>query len=87
MVMAEEEIFSRFAEILEQIGGVSASTVTFEADLVVDLEISSLPMVEIIVAAEDKFGVQIPDEVLGELRTVRDFVRYALRAQSEVAAT
>jgi acyl carrier protein len=81
MVMTEDEIFSSFAEILEQVGGVPASTVTYEADITDDLEISSLSLVEIIVAAEDIFEIQIPDEALKELRTVRDFVRYSRRAQ------
>jgi len=85
MVMTEDEIFSCFAEILEQVGGVAVGTVTYEADITDDLEISSLSLVEIIVAAEDKFAVEIPDEALKELRTVGDFVSYAQRVLCSAA--
>lgn len=89
MVMIEHEIFSSFVKIIEEVTGIPASRVTHEADITDELGISSLSLVEIIVAAEDAFCVEIPDEALGELRTVQDVVRYVQRAQqaAEVAAT
>lgn len=89
MVMIEQEIFSSFVNIIEEVTGIPASKVTHEADITDELGISSLSLVEIIVAAEDQFNVEIPDEALGELRTVRDVVRYVQRGQraAEVAAT
>jgi acyl carrier protein len=81
MVMAEHEILSRFAEIVEEFTGIPASKVTHEADMSDDLDISSLSMVEIIVSAQDIFNIQIPDRALGELRTIADVVRYVQRAQ------
>jgi acyl carrier protein len=81
MVVNEHEIFSCLADIVEQVAGIAASTVTYEADITDDLGISSLSLVEIIVAAEDKFSVEIPDEALKDLRTVQDFVSYVQRVQ------
>jgi acyl carrier protein len=81
MVMTEHEIFVSFAEIVEQVAGIAAGKVTYEADITDDLGVSSLSLVEIIVAAEDKFSIEIPDEALKDLRTVQDFVGYAQRVQ------
>ncbi len=85
MAMTEHEIFARLAEILVEVGGVSASLVTREADIVDDLGISSLWMVEIIIAAEGKFNVEIPDDALKDLRTVQDVVSYVHRVQASGA--
>jgi acyl carrier protein len=81
MAMTEQEIFAGFAETVEQFSGTPASDVTLEADLTEDLDIDSLTMVEVIVSAQDKFGVEIPDEDLKDLQTVQDVVNYVLRAQ------
>jgi acyl carrier protein len=81
MAMTEHEIFAGFAATVEEIAGTPASDVTLEADLTEDLDIDSLTMVEILVSAEDKFGVQLPDEDLRDLRTVRDVVDYVQRVQ------
>ena len=45
-----------------------------------DLDIDSLSMVEIAVAAQDKFGVEIPDDQLKDLKTVQDVIDYVRRA-------
>lgn len=79
MAMTEEEIFSSFAKILNEVGGISAKEVTLEADLTDDLGVSSLDMVEIITSAEDEFSIEIPDEALKDLRTVKDVVGYVRR--------
>jgi acyl carrier protein len=47
-----------------------------EKSFVDDLDIDSLSMVEIAVAAQDKFGVEIPDDELKNLKTVKDVVAY-----------
>jgi acyl carrier protein len=79
--MTEQEILTGFAQTVEEFADVPASKVTLEADLTDDLEIDSLSMVEIVVSAQDKFGVEIPDDQLGRLKTVQDVVRYVQRAQ------
>ncbi|MBO0874341.1 MAG: acyl carrier protein [Pseudonocardia sp.] len=74
--MSNEKILADFAEIVEEIAGVDAEEVTPEKSFVDDLDIDSLSMVEIAVAAQDKFGVEIPDEQLKDLKTVQDVVNY-----------
>ncbi len=77
--MNEQEILAGIGEIVEEIAGVPADEVTpsksFVDDLD-DLDIDSLSMVEIAVAAQDKFGVEIPDDQLKDLTTVQDVVNY-----------
>jgi acyl carrier protein len=81
MAMTEHEIFAGFAATVEKFAGTPASDVTLEADLIEDLDIDSLIMVEIIVSVQDKFGVEIPDEALKDLRTVQDVVDYVQHVQ------
>jgi len=76
MAMSEQEILSGLGEIVEEIAGVPASQVSPEKSFVDDLDIDSMSMVEIAVAAQDKFGVEIPDDELKNLKTVADVVQY-----------
>ena len=74
--MNEQEILAGLGEIVEEIAGVPAAEVTPSKSFVDDLDIDSLSMVEIAVAAQDKFGVEIPDDQLKDLTTVQDVVNY-----------
>jgi acyl carrier protein len=74
--MNEQEILAGLGEIVEEIAGVPANEVTPSKSFVDDLDIDSLSMVEIAVAAQDKFGVEIPDDQLKDLATVQDVVNY-----------
>jgi len=74
--LTDQEILAGLAEIIDEIAGVPADEVTPEKNFVEDLDIDSLSMVEIAVAAQDKFGVEIPDEQLKDLKTVQDVVNY-----------
>jgi acyl carrier protein len=74
--MNEQEILAGLGEIVEEIAGVPADEVTPSKSFVDDLDIDSLSMVEIAVAAQDKFGVEIPDDQLKDLATVQDVVNY-----------
>jgi acyl carrier protein len=80
MAMTEEEILTGLAEIIDEVAGVPADQVTPEKTFVDDLDIDSLSMVEIAVAAQDKFGVEIPDEQLKDLKTVQDVISYVRRS-------
>jgi acyl carrier protein len=74
--MTEQEILAGLGEIVEEIAGVPAAEVTPDKSFVDDLDIDSLAMVEIAVAAQDKFGVEIPDNQLKDLATVHDVVNF-----------
>ncbi len=78
--MTDQEILAGLAEIIEEIAGTPADEVTPGANFVDDLDIDSLSMVEIAVAAQDKFGVEIPDEQLKDLKTVQDVVNFVAKS-------
>ena len=56
-----------------------ADEVTPNKTFVDDLDIDSLSMVEIAVAAQDKFGVEIPDDQLKDLTTVQDVINFVVK--------
>lgn len=71
-----QEILEWLGAIIEEIAGVPASEVTPEKRFADDLDVDSLSMVEIAVAATDNLGVDIPDEQLRKLATVQDVIDY-----------
>ena len=71
-----QEIQSGIAEILEEVAGVTPADVSPEKSFTDDLDVDSLSMVEVVVAAEEKFGVKIPDNEVQNLKTVGDAVSY-----------
>ena len=76
------DIQSELAAIVEEIAGVPADDVQLDKEFIADLDVDSLSMVEIVVAAEEKFGVRIPDDQVKNLRTVGDAVNYIDTAQA-----
>ena len=83
--MTEQEILEGLGEIVEEIAGVPAAEVTPGKSFVDDLDIDSLAMVEIAVAAQDKFGVEIPDDQLKDLATVQDVVNFVSKSAGSSA--
>ena len=77
-----EEIRTDLADIVNEVAGVPTEDVQLDKSFTDDLDVDSLSMVEIIYAAENKFGVSIPDEEAKNLRTVGDAVAYIERAQA-----
>jgi acyl carrier protein len=80
-VATEKEILAGLAEIIDDIVGIDQSEVTPEKNFIDDLDIDSLSMVEIAVAAQDRFGVEIPDEELRNLKTVKDVINFVQSLQ------
>src|SRR3954464_13648459 len=70
------EITSGLAEILEEVAGVNPDDVARDKCFTDDLHVDSLSMVEVVVGAEEKFGVKIPDNEVQNLKTVGDAVSY-----------
>jgi acyl carrier protein len=83
--MNDQEILAGLGEIVEEIAGVPADEVTPGKSFVDDLDIDSLSMVEIAVAAQDKFGVEIPDDQLKDLTTVQDVVNFVAKNSGSTA--
>lgn len=74
--MTQQDILNGLAQIVNEIAGVPVADVQPEKSFIDDLDVDSLAMVEIATAAEDHFGVRIPDDDLKDLKTVGDAVRY-----------
>jgi len=71
-----ETIEAKVREIIINEFGVEADKVTPEASFVEDLGADSLDTVELVMAFEEEFGLDIPDEDAEQMRTVGDAVRY-----------
>ncbi|MFN8076163.1 MAG: acyl carrier protein [Kineosporiaceae bacterium] len=81
MALSEQEILSGLAEIVNEETGVPADDVQLDKSFTDDLDIDSLSMMTIVVNAEEKFGVRIPDDDVKNLKTVGDAVSYIQSAQ------
>jgi len=68
--------FERIKEIIVEQLGVDESEVTMEASFVEDLGADSLDIVELVMALEEEFELQIPDEDAEKIRTVGEAVQY-----------
>mgnify|MGYP002564864693 FL=1 len=68
--------FEKIREIIMEQLSVPESAVTMDTHLMKDLEADSLDAVEIIMAIEDEFEIEIPDEDAEKFQTVGDLVRY-----------
>ena len=71
-----ESTEERVREIIVNELGVEPEKVTPEASFVEDLGADSLDTVELVMAFEEEFGIEIPDEDAENLQTVGDAVRY-----------
>lgn len=72
--MSEHE--SKMKQIIAEKLGVSEDKVTPQASFVDDLGADSLDQVELIMALEDEFNIEIPDEDAEKMRTVKDALDY-----------
>jgi acyl carrier protein len=77
--MERTQVVEGLAEILEEVAGVNPDDVAEEKTFTEDLDVDSLSMVEVVVAAEEKFDVKIPDDEVQNLKTVGDAVTYILK--------
>ncbi len=68
--MERAEIESKLTELLVDELGLDADKITMDATFEEDLEVDSLGVVELLMALEDNFGVQIPDEEAESIGTV-----------------
>ena len=74
--MASEEITSRVKEIIVEQLGVAADEVVPEASFVEDLGADSLDIVELIMALEEEYQLEIPDEEAEKMQKVDDVIAY-----------
>lgn len=69
-------MFEQVRDVIVDTLSCDLEAVTMEASLTDDLELDSLDAVDLNAALEDELGVSMPDEVLKEVKTVGDIVRY-----------
>ncbi len=81
MANSEQEILRGLAEIVNEETGLQVESVELDKSFTDDLDIDSLSMMTIVVNAEEKFGVRIPDDDVKNLKTVGDAVSYIQSAQ------
>jgi acyl carrier protein len=74
--MADKSVADRVKEIIVEQLGVNPDQVTPEAKFIEDLGADSLDTVELVMAFEEEFGAEIPDEDAEKLQTVGDVVKY-----------
>ncbi|AIC47458.1 MAG: hypothetical protein RIR71_693 [Actinomycetota bacterium] len=81
MALSQSEVLAGLAEIVNDETGIAADAVQLDKSFTDDLDIDSISMMTIVVNAEDKFGVKIPDEEVKNLVTVGDAVNFITNAQ------
>ncbi len=74
--MSDKSVQDRVKDIIVEQLGVNADQVTPEAKFIEDLGADSLDTVELVMAFEEEFGAEIPDEDAEKLQTVGDVVKY-----------
>ena len=73
--METNEVFDKVKGLFVEDLGIDETKVTMEAKLEEDLEIDSLGIVEVVMAFEDEFDIEIDDEELADVSTVGEAVK------------
>ena len=76
LIMSSEEIFEKIKNIIIEQLQVSETAVTEEASFIDDLGADSLDIVELVMAIEETFDIEIPDEDAEKVVTIGDVVKY-----------
>ncbi len=74
--MSSEEIFEKVKKIIVDQLGVAEGNISLESSFIDDLGADSLDIVELIMALEEEFDIEIPDEDAEKVVTVSDVVDY-----------
>ncbi len=81
MALSQDEVLAGLAELINEETGIDTDSVKLDKSFSNDLDIDSISMMTIVVNAEEKFGVKIPDEEVKNLMTVGDAVNFITSAQ------
>ena len=81
--MADKTIEQRIKDIIIEQLGVTADQVTPEAKFIEDLGADSLDTVELVMALEEEFGLEIPDDEAEKLQSVGDVIKHVEDSQAQ----
>ena len=76
MALTQDEVLAGIRDIVVEVAGIDGALVSLEKKFADDLDVDSLSMVEVIVAAEEKFSVKISDDEVTKMATVADAVNF-----------
>jgi len=76
MALTEDQVFEKVKGVVVEQLGVSDSEVTTDANFIEDLGADSLDTVELVMALEEEFDTEIPDDAAEKLQTVGSAVKY-----------
>ncbi|MDP6892216.1 MAG: acyl carrier protein [Verrucomicrobiota bacterium] len=80
--MSDKSIADRIKDIIVEQLGVNADQIKPEAKFIEDLGADSLDIVELVMALEEEFGTEIPDEEAEKLQTVGDVAKFVEDTQT-----
>jgi acyl carrier protein len=80
MALSNDDVLAVLAELINDETGIATETVQLDKSFTDDLDIDSISMMTIVVNAEEKFDVKIPDDEVKNLKTVGDAVSFITAA-------
>lgn len=81
----EDPIHVKIFDMIADCLGISKDNIKMHFSIIADLGADSLDIVELILAIEDEFGVQISDEEVANIKTVSDLISYIKRRKTGVS--
>ena len=81
MAFTKDEVLAGLADLVNDETGIATENVQLEKSFTDDLDIDSISMMTIVVNAEEKFDVKIPDDEVKNLKTVQDAVDFITNNQ------
>jgi acyl carrier protein len=80
--MSEQATLEKLQTIVSNQLGIDKGSVIPSADFTKDLGADSLDVVELVMSFEEEFGIEIEDDVAGEMATVQDALDYIIKNQA-----
>ena len=72
--MTDQEMLENLREVITEFVDMKPDEITFDTNMRSDLGLNSLELVNMAVAIEDKFGVEIPDREVSRIETLKDVI-------------
>ena len=76
-------IFDEIKDILAELLDVNPDKIEMSSDLSSDLGADSLDAIDIVMSIEDQYGIEVPDSVIENMKTVEDIVNFIEGATTE----